>query len=87
MIDGSFTSNTAVYIGKQGRRNLYEGNTTHESSGGKTSHVSDHPTSEGDQPGLSVGIVKHHWSPQPPDEHSALGVFWSKMQTSGWFQW
>ena len=55
MIDGSFTSNTAVYIGKQGSRNLYEGNTTHESSGGKTSHVSNHPTSEGDQPGLSVG--------------------------------
>ena len=55
MIDGSFTSNTAVYIGKQSSRNLYEGNTTHESSSGKTSHVSNHPTSKGDQPGLSVG--------------------------------
>lgn len=57
MVDCGFTAHRRVNLGKQRRRDLYEGHTPLVASRGKAAHVTDDAAAESDQRGIAFAVA------------------------------
>src|SRR5262245_2432540 len=72
-VDSSLAADAGIYLGQQGRGNLYDRHTTQKDRSQKTGAIADDPAAQSDYPGGAVGAGGNHLLGQLLDSRQALG--------------